>query len=105
MKLVLMFQVMFLGEVEEILDIVEPAQFQKIMVPLFKQLATCVSSPHFQVCPNYYQCMYMLHMSLAAVIIGCLTSLSDQGPLGHPTVVEMAYLPLRTIFPFSLFFF
>lgn len=34
---------------EEILDVIEPAEFQKIMDPLFKQLAKCVSSPHFQV--------------------------------------------------------
>ncbi|MCP9264771.1 2A5A [Dirofilaria immitis] len=42
-------EVMFLGEVEEILDIIEPEQFKKIIEPLFKQLAKCVSSPHFQV--------------------------------------------------------
>ena len=42
-------EVMFLGEVEEILDVIEPAQFQKIMEPLFKCIARCVSSPHFQV--------------------------------------------------------
>ena len=41
---------MFLGELEEILDVIEPTQFQKIMEPLFRQLARCVSSPHFQVC-------------------------------------------------------
>lgn len=40
---------MFLGEVEEILDIIEPEQFKKIIDPLFRQLAKCVSSPHFQV--------------------------------------------------------
>jgi serine/threonine-protein phosphatase 2A regulatory subunit B' len=42
-------EVMFLGEVEEILDIIEPEQFKKIIDPLFKQLSKCVSSPHFQV--------------------------------------------------------
>ena len=42
-------EVMFLNELEEILDVIEPAEFQKVMVPLFKQLAKCVSSPHFQV--------------------------------------------------------
>ncbi|CAH1126682.1 unnamed protein product [Ceutorhynchus assimilis] len=42
-------EVMFLNELEEILDVIEPAEFQKIMVPLFRQLAKCVSSPHFQV--------------------------------------------------------
>lgn len=42
-------EVMFLNELEEILDVIEPVEFQKVMVPLFKQLAKCVSSPHFQV--------------------------------------------------------
>ena len=42
-------EVMFLNELEEILDVIEPAEFQKVMVPLFTQLARCVSSPHFQV--------------------------------------------------------
>ncbi|GBP74288.1 hypothetical protein EVAR_42867_1 [Eumeta japonica] len=42
-------EVMFLNEMEEILDVMEPAEFQKVMEPLFRQLAKCVSSPHFQV--------------------------------------------------------
>ncbi|CAF1184960.1 unnamed protein product, partial [Didymodactylos carnosus] len=42
-------EVMFLNELEEILDVIEPAEFQKVMIALFKQLAKCVSSPHFQV--------------------------------------------------------
>ncbi|XP_051876532.1 protein phosphatase 2, regulatory subunit B', epsilon isoform X3 [Pristis pectinata] len=42
-------EVMFLGEMEEILDVIEPAQFVKIQDPLFKQISRCVSSPHFQV--------------------------------------------------------
>lgn len=42
-------EVMFLNELEEILDVIEPAEFQKVMVALFKQLARSVSSPHFQV--------------------------------------------------------
>ncbi|XP_052047700.1 serine/threonine-protein phosphatase 2A 56 kDa regulatory subunit beta isoform isoform X1 [Apodemus sylvaticus] len=42
-------EVMFLGEMEEILDVIEPSQFVKIQEPLFKQVARCVSSPHFQV--------------------------------------------------------
>jgi serine/threonine-protein phosphatase 2A regulatory subunit B' len=40
---------MFLGEIEEILDVIEPSQFVKIQEPLFRQIARCVSSPHFQV--------------------------------------------------------
>ncbi|PSN43883.1 Serine/threonine-protein phosphatase 2A regulatory subunit pptr-1 [Blattella germanica] len=41
--------VMFLGEIEEILDVIEPSQFVKIQEPLFRQISRCVSSPHFQV--------------------------------------------------------
>ncbi|XP_055599470.1 serine/threonine-protein phosphatase 2A 56 kDa regulatory subunit gamma isoform-like [Uranotaenia lowii] len=42
-------EVMFLNELEEILDVIEPAEFQKVMEPLFRQIAKCVASPHFQV--------------------------------------------------------
>ncbi|XP_055905259.1 serine/threonine-protein phosphatase 2A 56 kDa regulatory subunit gamma isoform isoform X3 [Eupeodes corollae] len=42
-------EVMFLNELEELLDVIEPAEFQKVMIPLFRQIAKCVSSPHFQV--------------------------------------------------------
>nr|CAD2204464.1 unnamed protein product [Meloidogyne enterolobii] len=42
-------EVMFLNELEEILDVIEPTEFRKVMIPLFYQLARCVSSPHFQV--------------------------------------------------------
>ncbi|PWN48688.1 protein phosphatase 2A regulatory B subunit [Violaceomyces palustris] len=42
-------EVMFLNEVEEILDVIEPAEFVKIEVPLFQQLQRCINSQHFQV--------------------------------------------------------
>lgn len=58
-------QVMFLNEMEEILDVIEPAEFQKIMVPLFHQLAKCISSPHFQVSDffEYFIPYLMWHLS------------------------------------------
>ncbi|XP_065176355.1 serine/threonine-protein phosphatase 2A 56 kDa regulatory subunit gamma isoform-like [Sycon ciliatum] len=42
-------EVMFLNELEEILDVIEPSEFVKVQVPLFQRLAKCVSSQHFQV--------------------------------------------------------
>lgn len=42
-------EVMFLNEVEEVLDVTDPLEFQKIQVPLFQQLARCINSQHFQV--------------------------------------------------------
>ncbi|KAG8988741.1 Serine/threonine-protein phosphatase 2A 56 kDa regulatory subunit delta isoform [Tulasnella sp. JGI-2019a] len=42
-------EVMYLNEVEEVLDVIDPGEFTKIQVPLFTQLARCVNSQHFQV--------------------------------------------------------
>ncbi|KAI8150297.1 phosphatase 2A regulatory B subunit-domain-containing protein [Fennellomyces sp. T-0311] len=42
-------EVMFLNELEEILDVIDAYEFQRIMVPLFTKLSQCVSSSHFQV--------------------------------------------------------
>ncbi len=42
-------EVLFLGELEEILELTQQPEFQKVMVPLFKQLARCLNSQHFQV--------------------------------------------------------
>jgi serine/threonine-protein phosphatase 2A regulatory subunit B' len=42
-------EVMFLNEVEEVLDVTDPVEFQKIQIPLFQQLARCINSQHFQV--------------------------------------------------------
>lgn len=41
-------KVMFLNALEEILDIIEPFKSVQLVEPLFRQLAKCVSSPHFQ---------------------------------------------------------
>ncbi|KAF5357777.1 hypothetical protein D9756_001631 [Leucocoprinus leucothites] len=42
-------EVMFLNEVEEILDVTDPSEFQKIQIALFTQLSRCINSQHFQV--------------------------------------------------------
>ncbi|OVA17575.1 Protein phosphatase 2A [Macleaya cordata] len=42
-------EVMFLGELEEVLEATQPPEFQRCMVPLFSQIARCLSSSHFQV--------------------------------------------------------
>lgn len=58
-------EVMFLNELEEILDVIEPTEFSKVMEPLFRQLAKCVSSPHFQVAERalyYWNNEYILSL-------------------------------------------
>uniref|UniRef100_A0A5B6ZY47 Serine/threonine protein phosphatase 2A regulatory subunit n=1 Tax=Davidia involucrata TaxID=16924 RepID=A0A5B6ZY47_DAVIN len=42
-------EVMFLGELEEVLEATQAAEFQRCMVPLFRQIRRCLSSSHFQV--------------------------------------------------------
>ncbi|XP_059646812.1 serine/threonine protein phosphatase 2A 57 kDa regulatory subunit B' beta isoform-like isoform X2 [Cornus florida] len=42
-------EVLFLGELEEVLDVTQAAEFQRCMVPLFRQISRCLNSPHFQV--------------------------------------------------------
>ena len=40
---------MFLNEVEDIFEVMDPAEFAKVQEPIFHQLAKSVASPHFQV--------------------------------------------------------
>jgi len=42
-------QVLFLGEIEEIVEIIAEVEFTKIMIPLFERVAKCLQSSHFQV--------------------------------------------------------
>lgn len=42
-------EVLFLGELEEILELTQAPEFQKVMIPLFRQLSRCLNSQHFQV--------------------------------------------------------
>ena len=42
-------EVLFLNEVEEILEMIQQTEFVEVLKPLFKRIAKCVGSPHFQV--------------------------------------------------------
>jgi len=42
-------EVLFLNEVEEILEMVQAEQFEELVEPLFDRIAVCINSPHFQV--------------------------------------------------------
>ncbi|KAJ0094103.1 hypothetical protein Patl1_16848 [Pistacia atlantica] len=42
-------EVMFLNELEEVLEATQPPEFQRCMVPLFQRIARCLNSLHFQV--------------------------------------------------------
>lgn len=67
-------EVMFLNEVEEVLDVTDPVEFQKIQVALFRQLARCINSQHFQVAERallYWNNEYVVNLmsdNLAVVL-------------------------------------
>jgi len=42
-------EVLILGELEEVLELTQSAQFANVMVPMFKQISQCINSTHFQV--------------------------------------------------------
>ena len=41
-------EVLFLNEIEEILEMIQAAEFEDVMQMLFAQVALCIGSPHFQ---------------------------------------------------------
>ncbi|KAI8059263.1 phosphatase 2A regulatory B subunit-domain-containing protein [Gongronella butleri] len=58
-------EVLFLHEMEEVLDVTDSLEFKKIMCPLFQKLAQCVASPHFQVAERalyYWNNEYVLNL-------------------------------------------
>ncbi|KAE8687948.1 Serine/threonine protein phosphatase 2A 59 kDa regulatory subunit B' zeta isoform [Hibiscus syriacus] len=42
-------ELMFLNELEEVLEATQPPEFQRCMVPLFRRITRCLNSLHFQV--------------------------------------------------------
>ncbi|CAA2996526.1 serine threonine phosphatase 2A 57 kDa regulatory subunit B theta isoform-like [Olea europaea subsp. europaea] len=42
-------EVLFLNELEEVLEVTQPPEFQLCIVPLFRQISHCLNSLHFQV--------------------------------------------------------
>ena len=42
-------EVLLINEVEEVLEYIQPAEFERISVKLFTRIAKCMKSAHFQV--------------------------------------------------------
>ncbi|KAL1930987.1 hypothetical protein VTP01DRAFT_10124 [Rhizomucor pusillus] len=58
-------EVMFLTELEELLDITDAVEFRKIMRPAFRKLAQCIASTHFQVAERalyYWNNDYLINL-------------------------------------------
>lgn len=62
-------ELMFLSELEEVLEMSNMVEFQKIMVPLFRRIACCLNSSHFQVifllyCPALFSTLSLVENRL-----------------------------------------
>ncbi|XP_026551569.1 serine/threonine-protein phosphatase 2A 56 kDa regulatory subunit alpha isoform isoform X1 [Pseudonaja textilis] len=97
-------EVMFLGEIEEILDVIEPSQFKKIQDPLFKQIAKCVSSSHFQIAERalyFWNNEYILGLieenvdTILPIMFGNLYKISKEH--WNPTILALVYNVLKTL--------
>uniref|UniRef100_A0A8C6ZQE4 Protein phosphatase 2 regulatory subunit B'alpha n=1 Tax=Nothoprocta perdicaria TaxID=30464 RepID=A0A8C6ZQE4_NOTPE len=97
-------EVMFLGEIEEILDVIEPTQFKKVEEPLFKQISKCVSSSHFQVAERalyFWNNEYILSLieenidKILPIMFGSLYKISKEH--WNPTIVALVYNVLKTL--------
>ncbi|KAH0510452.1 Serine/threonine-protein phosphatase 2A 56 kDa regulatory subunit alpha isoform [Microtus ochrogaster] len=96
--------VMFLGEIEEILDVIEPTQFKKIEEPLFKQISKCVSSSHFQVAERalyFWNNEYILSLieenidKILPIMFASLYKISKEH--WNQTIVALVYNVLKTL--------
>ena len=96
-------EVMFLGEIEEILDTTDPKHFAAIQVPLFKQIAKCVSSPHFQVAERalyFWHSDYILSMieensdAIMPIMFPALYKISKEH--WNQTIIALVYNVLKT---------
>ncbi|MED6274949.1 Serine/threonine-protein phosphatase 2A 56 kDa regulatory subunit alpha isoform [Characodon lateralis] len=97
-------EVMFLGEIEEILDVIEPTQFKKIQEPLFKQIAKCVANPHFQVAERalyFWNNEYILSLieenidKILPIMFGSLYKISKEH--WNQTIVALVYNVLKAL--------
>nr|XP_032834818.1 serine/threonine-protein phosphatase 2A 56 kDa regulatory subunit alpha isoform-like [Petromyzon marinus] len=97
-------EVMFLGEVEEVLDVIEPTQFVKIQEPLFKQISRCVASPHLHVAEHalyYWNNKYILSLIeensnvILPIMFGNLYKMSEEH--WNQTILGLNFNVMKTM--------
>ncbi|KAL4401931.1 serine/threonine-protein phosphatase 2A 56 kDa regulatory subunit delta isoform [Malassezia pachydermatis] len=95
-------EVMFLNEIEEVLDVIEPTDFVKIQVPFFQQLARCVESQHFQVAERalyFWNNEYIVNLMgdniqvILPIVFGSLYETSKTH--WNPTIHTLVYNALK----------
>ncbi|KAF3431112.1 hypothetical protein FNV43_RR25842 [Rhamnella rubrinervis] len=97
-------EVMFLTELEEILEATQPAEFQRCMVPLFRQIARSMSSFHFQVAEralylwNNDHIENLIRQNAKVILPIIFPALEENGRNHWNLVVQNLTLNVRKIF-------
>lgn len=87
-------EVMFLNEVEDIFEVMDPQEFVKVQEPLFQQLAKSVASPHFQVCRRWICRMTDLYAnpSHRSQSVPCISGTTNTFVTWLATMLRRSYL-------------
>jgi serine/threonine-protein phosphatase 2A regulatory subunit B' len=92
-------QVLLLGEVEEVLNIISEPQFKLAQIAVFKQIAQCMASQHFQVAEGALSMMnrgrvenlVRKHKSMILpIVIPVLNRCITHKPYWNPTILGIA---------------
>lgn len=99
-------QVLLLNELEEILELIGPEQLEKVYEPLFKAMAQCVGSSHFQVAERalfLWNNDHLLHVRLLHVRMlrgdASQEAVTDCCSLGVPHSSTLEYLTPCVLVP------
>jgi serine/threonine-protein phosphatase 2A regulatory subunit B' len=79
-------QILFLNELEEIMELVSDAQLESVLKPLFRHLSRCIGSDHFQVAER----ALFLWNNGKLLATGCLA------PKHTERILPIIYKPLST---------
>ncbi len=86
-------EVMFLNEVEDIFEVMDPAEFAKVQEPLFNQLAKSVASPHFQVRENIFEIIVQgLTRERRLLNVHCTSGTTSTSVIWLATMLRLFYL-------------
>jgi len=93
-------EILFLSELEDILDLTQTEQFSVLIGPLFRRLAKCICSPHFQVaerCLFFWQNEHISElMATNTERIFPILAPALQSKHWHPTVNNLTVDVLKT---------
>ncbi|CAL9194239.1 unnamed protein product [Musa hybrid cultivar] len=80
-------EVMFLSELEEVLESTSPAELQKCVIPLFRRIGFCINSSHFQViitvsltfqAHSIYKMYGHIHVSTQISVLTCIYTVCEE---------------------------